>query len=429
MASKGLIEVIARGFAPAGAKQVIPVGSRESGFFSGWGWSGQTTPSGAKVSVDTALQNGTVWACVKHISSSVATLPIGFYKRTSQGRESAPEHPLYEILHNSPNWRMTAVNYWGAQVANLLLWGDAYSEIVRNPARNRVISLEPMLSEFTARVYDRQQGKWFYENTSNGEKRRIPALGSDGLPNVMHVKSFSLNGEQGMSAIQFGRNTIGSALSASQAADETFRDASRASGLVTVDHVMQAEQREQIRKHIKQVSDAGGTYVLEKGMSYQNLRFNPHDAELLASRSFSVEEICRWFSVPPIMIGHGDKQSSWPTATDAQGQMYLNYVLLHILRGIEQEIRRSLLTSRERMEYFAEFSVEGLLRGDSAARASYYSQMVNNGIMTRDEIRGLENLSPMKGNAEVLTVQSALLPIDKLGMQQQPAPDAPDPTA
>jgi HK97 family phage portal protein len=369
-----------------------------------------------------------VWACTKHISGSVATLPLGFYKRTPDGRQSAPDHPLYEILHNSPNWRMTAVNYWGAKVANLLLWGNAYSEIVRNTSRSRVISLEPMLSEFTARVYDRAEGRWYYENTVNGEKRRIPALGADGLPNVMHVRAFSMNGEEGMSAVQYGRATIGSSLAASKAADETFRDASRASGLVTVDHIMQAGQRDQVRTHIDQVSKAGGVYVLEKGMGYQNLRFNPHDAELLASRSFSVEEICRWFSVPPIMIGHGDKQSSWPTATDAQGQLYLNYVLLHILRGIEQEIRRSLLTTRERAEYFAEFSVEGLLRGDSAARASYYSQMVNNGIMTRDEVRSLENLAPMRGNAEVLTVQSALLPIDKLGADAAP-PATPDPTA
>lgn len=426
MASKGFLGVLGRGLALQ-AKNITPVGVREQGFTSGWGWSGQVTPSGAAVSVDTALQNGTVWACTKHISGSVATLPLGFYKRTTNGRESAPDHPLYEILHNSPNWRMTAVNYWGAQVANLLLWGDAYSEIVRNTSRSRVISLEPMLSEFTARVYDRQDGKWYYENTVNGQKRRIAALGPDGLPNVMHVRAFSLDGEQGMSAIQYGRATIGSALSASKAADETFRDASRASGMVTVDHVMQPAQRDQIRDHVDKVSKSGGVYVLEKGMGYQSLRFNPHDAELLASRSFSVEEICRWFSVPPIMIGHGDKQSSWPTATDAQGQLYLNYVLLHILRGIEQEIRRSLLTTRERQEYFAEFSVEGLLRGDSQARASYYSQMVNNGIMTRDEVRSLENLSPMRGNAEVLTVQSALLPIDKLGANAAPA--TPDPTA
>lgn len=424
MASKdGLLGVIARGLALPGKKDVIPVGVRESGFTSGWGWSGQITPSGAAVNVDTALQNGTVWACVKHISGSVATLPLGFYKRIPGGRESAADHPLYEILHNAPNSRMTAVNYFGAQTANLLLWGNAYSEIVRNPARNRVISLEPWLSQFVTRTYDRSMGEWFYEHTENGEKRRIRAVGADGLPNVMHTRAFTLSGDLGMSAIQFGRNTIGSALSASTAADETFRDASRASGLVTVDHVMSPDQRDQVREHIRKVSDAGGTYVLEKGMSYQNLRFNPHDAELLASRSFSVEEICRWFSVPPIMIGHGDKQSSWPTATDAQGQLYLNYVLLNILRGFEQEMRRSLLTPRERLDYFAEFSVEGLLRGDSAARATYYSQMVNNGIMTRDEVRGLENLPPMGGNATVLTVQTALLPIDKLGAESAPLPD------
>lgn len=379
------------------------IGTAESGFFSRWNWN-QSTWSGKTVNEETALQNDTVWACVKLISEAVSTLPLGFFKRATDGSR-VPEHShgLYEILHNQPNALMSAVNFWQAATASLLLWGNAYIEIQR--INKRIVALDFLLPQHVTVARTRGGALEYSHGT---EKRKITA------ENMMHIRSFSLDGVMGLSAIQYGRNAIGGAMAADQASDEVFKNSSRATGIITMDAVLGPDQREQIREHVKKLSDAGGLYVLEKGAGYESIRFNPIDAELLASRSFSVETICRWFRVPPVMIGHGDKQSSWPTSTEAQGALFLRYVLRACILGIEQEIRRSLLTPAERQLYFAEFSIEGLLRGDTAARAQFYAQMLQNGVFTRNEVRRLENLAPIPG-ADDLTVQSNMIPIHMLG--------------
>jgi HK97 family phage portal protein len=394
-----LVSVLRRGV-------MASIGTAESGFFPRWGWNTGESWSGKSVTVDSALQNDAVWSCVKLISEAVSTLPLGLYRRVKDGgREMAADHPLYDILHNSPSARMSAVNYWQAVSAALLLWGNSYSEIVRNGTR--VTALE-FLKPHLMRLAYSQKGELEYHYAQDGKTRQIAHA------DMMHIKSFSLDGEVGLSAIQYGRNAIARAQATNQASDETFKEATRASGIVTVDAVLKPEQREAIRKHVDTVSKAGGVYVLEKGAGFAGLRFNPVDAELIASQNLSIEQICRIFRTPPVLIGHYDKASSWPTSTEAQGALFVRYVLRSCLTGIEQEISRSLLTAKERINYFAKFSIEGLLRGSSAERAAFYVSMVSNAIMTRDEVRSLEELPAMGGNAAVLTLQSAMINIEKM---------------
>lgn len=401
--NKSLTDIIRAGVSDIGTKYI---GDKEKGFTSAWGWNTGSTNSGQYVNAENALQNDTVWACVKLISETVSTLPLGFYKRDDRdGRNTAREHPLYEILHNQPNSSMSAPNFWQAVSASILLWGNAYCEIKRN---SRVITSLEFLMPSQMRLSRDGDGKLEYNYKEAGIERTISA------GNVMHIRGFTLDGEIGLSAIQYGRNAIGSAISADKASDETFKNASRASGIVTMDARLQGTQREEIREHVKKVSGTGGVYVLEKGSDFKALGFNPHDAQLLESRSFSVETICRWFRVPPVMIGHGDKQSSWPTSTEAQGALFVRYVLRAIILGIEQEIRRSLLTPTERQLYFAEYGLEGLLRGDSEARASFYKSALNNAWMTANEVRKLENLPPIDGG-DVLMVQSNMIALNQLG--------------
>jgi HK97 family phage portal protein len=223
-----------------------------------------------------------------------------------------------------------------------------------------------------------------------------------------------------MSAIQYGRNSIGSAISADKASDEVFRDASRATGVINTGVLLRGEQREQIRDHVKKVAATGGVYVLEAGMSFDSLRFNPQDAQLLDSRNFGVQTICRWFRVPPVMIGHGDKASSWPTSTEAQGALFLRYVLRCIISSVEQEIRRSLFNSFEQTTHFMEYSIEGLLRGDSKARAEFYASAIQNSWMMPDEVRSLENLPPVEGGNQLM-VQSSMIPIANIGLNMLPS--------
>jgi HK97 family phage portal protein len=186
-------------------------------------------------------------------------------------------------------------------------------------------------------------------------------------------------------------------------------------GVLLMDATLQPGQRDDIRKHIQTVSDQGGVMVIEKGDGFQSLAMNPQDAELLSTREFNVEEICRWFRVDPALVGHGGKDSNWGTGLEQKMLWLITLTLRFWCVRIEKSVRRGVMTSEERMRLSGEFNLEALLRGDSSSRAAFYSQMVQNGIYTRDFVRGKENLPPMGGNAAVLTVQSNLVPIDRLG--------------
>ena len=161
--------------------------------------------------------------------------------------------------------------------------------------------------------------------------------------------------------------------------------------------------------------NAGKPAILEADMEVGTIGIDPADAQLLESRAFSVEEVCRWFRVPPFMVGHAEKSTSWGTGIEQQMIGFLTFTLGPWLRRIEQSISKDLLSPIERQRYYPKFAIEGLLRADSAGRAAFYSAMVNNGILTRDEVRELEDREPMGGNASVLTVQTALAPLDTLG--------------
>ena len=383
-----------------------PIGDGEKGFLSRWGWSGSNTWTGRAVTADNALQNDVVWACVKLISETVSTLPLALYQRAANGgRAVASAHPLYSILHTSPSARMSAVNYWQAVSASLLLWGNAYSEIMR--AGNRIISLE-FLQPHLMRLAFSARGEIEFHYSDGGKTRQIAAA------DVFHIKSFSMDGVIGMSAIQYGRGTIGRAQGVHESSEQTYAASTRAHGIVTVDRTLTPDMRQGLREHIDRVKTEGGVYILEKGVGFTSMRLNAVDSEMIASENLSIEQICRIFRVPPVMIGHGDKASSWPTSTEAQGALFVRYVLRAILTGIEQEITRALLTPAERQTHFAKFAIEGLLRGSSAERAAFYAVMAANGLMTRDEIRALEDLPARGGAADALTVQSAMIDIEKM---------------
>lgn len=393
----------------------VPISLTDSNF---WRALQGTTFTGSKVTVDMALQLATVWACVRLIAETLATLPLGFYLRKANGsRAAATDHSLYNILHNQPNADMTAVVFWEVVVASMLLWGNAYIEVIRSG--NTVVALHFL---FPARVVVRRlpDGTLEYRYRDyqfSATARVIPE------ENLMHILAFSTDGLMGLSPVAYGANVFGSSIETDRASAETFRDALRAPGLVTMDKLLTKPQREEIREHVHTVAQNGGVMVLEKGAGFQKIGFDPVTAELLASRHWNVEEMCRWYRVDPAMIGHGGKDSNWGTGLEQKMIWFLTFTLRQWCVRIEQAVRKSLLTPVERTKYFAEFALEGLLRADSAARAAFYSTMTQNGVMVRDECRVLENLEPMGGNAAVLTVQSNMLPINQLG-EATPAVDA-----
>lgn len=388
----------------------VPISLTDGSFWSAWG--GMGSSSGETVTADSALQLSAVWSCVRLIAETIATLPLNLYQTKPDGtRVLAKQHRLYTVIHSQPNAENTAAEFWEVIVASMLLWGNGYARKLRSAGV--LIGLELMLPQRTT-VKRLTSGalQYTYRNVDG----TVSTLAEG---DVFHVRGFSLDGLMGLTPIQYAREVLGNSTAANKTSASVFRNGLRPSGVLSTDQILQKEKRAEIRTDLAEqfggAMQAGKTMVLEAGMKYQAITMNPGDVQLLETRAFNIEEICRWYRVPPFMVGHSEKSTSWGTGIEQQTLGFLTFTLRPWLTRIEQAARRSLLRPGERDQFYAEFSVEGLLRADSTGRAAFYSTMTQNGLMTRDECRAKENLPPMGGNAAVLTVQSALLPIDKLG--------------
>lgn len=385
-----------------------------------WGaWKG----GGKALTVDAALQLSTVWACVRLISETISTLPLGFYEKLPDGsRVAATAHPLYELLHNQPNADMTAVQFWEAVIASMLLWGNAYIEKAR--IGKRVVALNFLIPSRMTKRRLRDGSMEYKYRDFDGQTRLI----DEG--DLINIPAFSLDGVNGLTPMAYGAKVFTSAASTEEASAKVFNSGMRASGLLKVKATVDKEQRESLRQRLQAFSaggpNAGTTLVVENDTEYQSLSINPNDAEMILSREHAVTEICRWFMTPPAMVGHGGAVSNWGTGREQIMLGFLTFTLRPWLTRVEQAIRKSLIAPGDRNRYFAEFNIEGLLRADSAARAAFYSIMTQNAIYTRDECRQMENLPAKGGNAAVLTAQVNMTPLDKLGDSAVPADAARD---
>lgn len=369
-----------------------------------------SSPGGKPISAESALKLSAVWSCVRLRSQTIGSLPL--HLRDSD-KKIADQHPLYKILHEAPNADMTASEYWEATVASLDLWGNAYSLITRNVVGN-VVALEVLNPEYMA-VARSKSGEITYKYGEGYSKIKYSE------DQILHIKGFTLDGLVGLSPIKYQMQAIGMQSEANDAAQQEFKNNLKIGGfLETGERVLSDDQRNRMRENLAtfgKVENAGKWMVLEAGMkpaSAGDIRINPQEAQLLESRYFGIEEICRAFNVPPQLIFQTDKASSWASSLEQMNLGFLTYSLTPVLVRIEQAITRKLLSPADRAKYKPKYSVEGILRADSAGRASFYSTMVNNGLMTRNEVRGLENL-PAHAGADQLTVQLALTTIDQLG--------------
>lgn len=366
--------------------------------------------SGQAVTPTTAMQLSAVWACTRLIAETISTLPLSMYERTSAGKRVARNHALQFVIHDQPNVDSTAAVFWESTVAAMLLRGNAYVEKLM--ADSRLVGLQ-FLAPGRLSVTRGLEGRKEYRYTEdNGRQRVIPR------DRIWTIPGFTLDGKCGVSVVQYGANVFGAAQAADVAAGKTFANGLMQTVYFKMERVLSEKQRTEFRDNLKEITgaiNAGKSPLLEGGMEADTLGINPNDAQLLESRGFSVEEICRWFRVPPFMVGHSEKSTSWGTGIEQQMIGFLTFTLAPWLRRIEQAISKDLLTPAERSRYYQKFAVEGLLRADSAGRSAFYTAMVNNGVLTRDEVRELEDREPMGGNAAVLTVQSAMTTIDSIG--------------
>ncbi|QFH70983.1 phage portal protein [Atlantibacter subterranea] len=375
-------------------------------------WFG-TSNSGKVVTADKAIQLSAVWACVRLLSESVSTLPMKIYERQSDGsRKLARDNPVYQLLCRRPNAEMTPSRFMLMLVASICLRGNAFVE--KHFIGSKLVSLVPLLPQNMV-VKRLDSGRLEYTYTENGKPRVIPER------NLMHIRGFGLDGVCGMMPLSSGRDVIGSAMAVEESAAKIFEQGLQSSGFLSAEQPLNDDQRERLRGYMQAFTgskNAGKIMVLEGGLKYQGVTMNPEDAQMLESRAFSIEEICRWFRVPPFMVGHTSKQSSWASSLEGMNLQFLTHTLRPLLVNIEQEIARCLLGGDE--DLFAEFSVEGLLRADSAGRAAYYTSALQNGWMSRNDVRRLENMPPIEGG-DIYTVQLNLTPLEDLKQNSQAA--------
>lgn len=379
---------------------------------------------GITITPELSLTIGAVWSCVWRYANTVMSLPLCLY-RSADGASPQQErtHPLWRILHDVPNQDMSSAKFWQAMVASMMTWGVCYAKKLK--INGRVVGLRPMRPEYTTAYLDdagRLRYRYWPLGIVGSEKNEdLPA--SD----VFVVIDRSMDGYTGLSRIQYAANALGLSMAGDRAANLQYKNGLRASGILTIAQWLKPDQRAAYKRIVNDFVGTGsgqdsdkqfGVMVAENATKFEPLSLKPVDVELLASRKYSFEEICSWYDVPPILVHHSSQgQTMWGSGVEQIVLGWLKLGLGPVLKSIEQEIFRQLLTSEEQtMGYYAAFGLDELLRGDSASRSAFLSTMTQNGVYTRNEARRMENLPRSdEPNADKLTIQSNMSPIEKLG--------------
>lgn len=378
------------------------------------GWAaffGNESKAGKLVTRETALQLSTAWACIRLNSEAVPIIPPLFYRKNDDGsRDQINEYETALLFHDSPNADQTPFEYLQGQSAWLAAQGNAYS-LKHEGARGRVTALQPLCNDHVM-PYRTVGGDLKYRVNDRGKIEELPR------EKIFHVRGFGFGGDLGLSPIRYGVQTLGSAMAAEESAAKIFANGLQASGVLSSDTTLAPEQRKDLQEIMEKFvgSDkAGKLMVLEAGLEFKQLSILPEDAQMLETRRFSVEEICRWFGVPPILVGHAAQgQTMWGTGVEQILLAWLVLGLNPLLKRIEQRINKDLIPQRDRMRVYAEFNREALLQMDSTTKANFLSTMVQNALMDRNEGRAKLNL-PKRPGADVLTAQTNLAPLDQLG--------------
>lgn len=383
----------------------------------GWPVQGTVSDSGESVSETSALALSAFWACRSLIAGTIASMPIMVYRTVGDERRVARDHPLWRVLHDSPNFDQTAVDCWDFISSSIELWGNGYARVLRNGSEvTGIVPIRPDLVSSRRLADGKLEYRWTYEGREHVFQDR----------DMLHIRGPGGDPLGGMSVLAFGRQVFGTARAADRSAAAMFRNGLRPSGVLQFKEWLTPEQRaiadEKLATKFLGAMNTGKPMMLEGGAEWRSLAINPEDAQMLESRAFSVEEICRFFGVPPFMVGHTEKSTSWGTGIEQQTLAFQKYTLRARLKRIEQAMMQQLLTPDDRAAgVVIEFNLEGLLRGDSKGRADFYQSGLTNGWLTINEVRRLENLAPVPGG-DVPRMQMQNVPLADAGQQESIAP-------
>ena len=353
----------------------------------GWNFLFGGTTSGKAVNERTAMQTSAVYACVRILAESVAGLPLHVYERTANGSKSTkPSHPLYRLLHDEPNREMTSFVFRETLMSHLLLWGNAYAQIIRD-GRGFPIALYPLLPDRMT-VDRNESGELVY--TYQSDKGQVKLR----RENVLHIPGLGFDGLIGYSPIAMAKNAVGLALATEDYGATFFANGANPGGVLEHPGVIKPEQADRLRESWQ--SQFGGANahkvaVLEEGLKFHQMSIPPEQAQFHETRKFQINEIARIFRVPPHMVGDLEKSSF--SNIEQQSLEFVKYTLDPWVIRWEQSLQQALILPSEKATIFIKFNLDGLLRGDYQSRMQGYSTGIQNGFMSVNDVRGLEDMN------------------------------------
>ena len=344
--------------------------------------------SGVYINEEIAMTVSGVFACVRVVSEDVASLPLALYRRLERGKDKATDHPLYYLIHDSPNPDMTAFAFMECMMTNLLLWGNAYAQIIRDRHGN-ILSLHPLLSSRVIVSKNAEGERVFSYTNDKGQTFKLTR------EQVFHVAGISYDGLTGLSPIGVAREAVGLAKATEIYGNKFFANGARPGGVL--EHPGQIKDPDKVRKSweavYKGANNAHKIAVLEEGMKYHDIGLPQKDAQFLETRQFQLNEICRIFRVPPHLVG--DLSKATFSNIEHQSIDYVVHTLRPWLVRFEQAVNLQLLNELERGEHFSKFNVDGLLRGDFSTRMQGYATGRQNGWYSANDICEMEDRNPL----------------------------------
>ena len=374
--------------------------------------------AGKYVNERSAMQMTAVYSCVRILAEAVAGLPLHLYRYTKDGgKEKAIDHPLYLLLHDEPNPEMSSFVFRETLMTHLLLWGNAYAQIIRN-GKNEVIALYPLMPNKMS--VDRDESGHLYYTYQRSTDEAPTMEGSSVIlkpEDVLHIPGLGFDGLVGYSPIAMAKNAIGMAIACEEFGAKFFANGAAPSGVLEHPGTIKdpGRVREAWQSQFGGSSNSGKVAVLEEGMKYTPISISPEQAQFLETRKFQINEIARIFRVPPHMVGDLEKSSF--SNIEQQSLEFVKYTLDPWVIRWEQSIMRSLLTADEKKTYFAKFNLDGLLRGDYQSRMNGYAIGRQNGWMSANDIRELENLDriPTEEGGDLYLINGNMLPMKNAG--------------
>ena len=377
-----------------------------------------SSSAGKRVNERSAMQMTAVYSCVRILAEAVAGLPLHLYRyKEDGGKEKAIYHPLYLLLHDEPNPEMSSFVFRETLMTHLLLWGNAYAQIIRN-GKGEVIALYPLMPN--RMVVDRDiHGQLYYQYTRSTEEAPTMKGVTVNLPpsDVLHIPGLGFDGLVGYSPIAMAKNAIGMAIACEEYGAKFFANGAAPGGVL--EHPGTIKDPQRVRESWQSTFGGSGNSnkiaVLEEGMKYTPIGISPEQAQFLETRKFQINEIARIFRVPPHMVGDLEKSSF--SNIEQQSLEFVKYTLEPWLVRWEQSIQRTLFSPEEKKRYFAKFNVEGLLRGDYASRMTGYATARQNGWMSANDIRELENMDriPAEDGGDLYLINGNMLPLGNAG--------------